>query len=130
MGTLREWLVHIKNASQDLSHPIIIKLETKTKDQSGIFKGWDWAPVEDWGDWQDRLVAVVRNVFGDSLLITKGEFIESYHSSNFFLIETIEGLTSTLDYGKIIHSQKDYREALKKGVNRLVMNDAYRNDFE
>lgn len=155
LRTLEDWLINIRNASDTMAHPIIIKLEAKTKDRSGIFKGWKWAPEEDWGAWEKRLTDVILGIIGDSLWITQREFKEDYYSkwptveslagkyiislqdnndnrdidttSDLFFIESIDRLASNLDLGFIVHTQRDFERAIDMGVNRVIMNDGYRS---
>lgn len=74
LKSLRDWIRNIKSANSLQYHPIILKLEAKTRDSSGPFGDWCWDSVDKWVDWEKQLFEELRDVIGLQNWITPDSF--------------------------------------------------------
>ena len=75
---LRDWVNNVKAANSRQYHPIILKLEAKTRDSCGDFTCigccWEWPDVKDWGNWQKTLTDELIAIIGPGNWFTSAEF--------------------------------------------------------
>jgi len=161
LRSLREWVLDIARANSLQYHPIILKLEAKTKDSCNDFDptcAWDWAPIDQWKDWQERLTNELKLLIGEENWITRTEFdmeikrsvqelarkfiiilIDNNHgndiqdrSSPYFFFGDPPQLTTWSPKSgdwRPINNAADFGYALKKGFNRLIMDDEYKEPW-
>lgn len=157
--SLRDWVLSIKSATALEYHPIILKLEAKTSDSSGLFGDWCWAPIDQWGNWQDRLFQELQAAIGLSNWFTSaefnsttgwpsiqqlaGKFIISLQdnnkgkdiqdpASNYFFIGGIPQLMvwpPPPAEFSPIKNPTEFGRALRFGANRLIMDDGYHESW-
>jgi len=155
---LRDWVNNVKAANSLKYHPIILKLEAKTRDSCGDFTCigccWGWPDVKDWGNWQqtltDELIATIglQNWFTSdeyektgwlSVQQLKGKFIISLQDNN-------EGPDANKDiqdkdspyffiggvplgaFGPI-NNPSEMGRALKSDASRLTFDDGYKEPW-
>jgi hypothetical protein len=161
LRSLRDWVLDITLANSLKYHPIILKLEAKTKDSCNDFDptcDWDWATIDKWGDWQDRLFRELRDAIGLENWFTsaeyktkgwlsaqqlKGKFIImlidnngnndiQYRDSPYFFIGDPPQLTAWSPKSgdwRPIKNATDFGYALKKGFSRLIMDGGYQEPW-
>lgn len=155
--SLKDWVLSIKSATALQYHPIILKLEAKTKDSSGPFGDWCWAPINQWGNWQERLFQELQNTIGLQNWFTSAEFNPSagwptvqqlagkfiislqdnngnndVQNSNYFFIGDIPQLMiwppPPAEFSPI-KNPSEFGRALKANTNRLIMDDGYKEPW-
>ncbi len=157
LRSLRDWILDIKKATSSVAHPIILKLEAKTKDRSGPFKKRHWLPVNKWGEWQMRLRDHLITWIGEENWITRrkfenryssewpsigelaGKFIITIQDNNdnrdidfqtvWFFVGEVPGLVAAWPDDHPIHGPTEFGRSVKCGANRLIMDDEYRESW-
>lgn len=154
LRTLADWINDVKSSDALNYHPIILKLEAKTKDTCGdptcfFVCCWEWTKEKYWGNWQRELIWSLENWLGPENWITKEEFQTVYHSKwptikelagKFIVLlidnNSFQSIDTTSPYffteqgipglsGRKVTNQSELTEAVKAGVNRIIMEDQY-----
>lgn len=143
---LRDWVASIKSTNSAKRHPLILKLEAKTKDTSSPLGDWCWAPSNQWGNWQYRLQEELITIIGEKNWITRDTFEKGFHSTwpsvkelagkfiitlqdnngnhdipdtsgPYFFISKIPGISCS----DFITDESEFNTALKANTNRLIL---------
>ncbi len=157
LRTLQDWILDIREAMSEIAHPIILKLEAKTKDTSGPFTKRRWTSADEWGNWQARLRDDLIDWLGEDICLTRAKFEADYASvwpsieelagkviitlqdnnnnrdidtgTEWFFIGDVPGLTAAWPEGHPIHNPTEFGRAVKSGANRLIMDNEYREPW-
>jgi len=84
LRSLRDWILNVKSANSLQYHPIILKLEAKTRDSCADFDpfcDWCWDTVDKWGNWQTRLTDELRATIEGKNWVTQDTFKMNFNST-------------------------------------------------
>ncbi len=157
---LDEWIRDAVESQYIDYHPLILKLEAKTRSTCRWFNPtchWDWAPVESWGNWQDRLSTTLDSVLGERWLTRKelenvydgnwppldelngrvivelidgreGDDIDNLHSEQFFIPYT-HPIPDIVFASPKATGPTSFGRAIRSGGQRILMDGAYKNPW-
>jgi len=155
LTTLGDWVGNVLKAEKLKLHPLILKLEAKTTGPCEFSRFRTFTCADNWPEtWQAMLVDSLREWIGSDYWITyrkyrddlkgqwpkvselAGKVIVTLQDSNedrdidrrsdYFFMREIPGLRAIWPP---IKNADDLQKALKSGVNRLTMDDAYREPW-
>lgn len=153
--SLGDWVRNMLSAKSLNDHPLILKLEAKTDGPCSPFRFPSFRCASKWGDdWQHRLSDSLTLWIGEDNWITAGQFENEFGSdwpnlsvlagqvivtlqdsnddkhidttSNYFFIRKIPNLSAAWPPLK---TKAEFLAALKSGINRFTMDDAYMNSW-
>lgn len=84
LRSLRDWILNAKSANSRQYHPIILKLEAKTRDSCADFDpfcDWCWDTVDKWRNWQTRLTDELRATIEEKNWVTQDTFKMNFNST-------------------------------------------------